>query len=75
MFKEYSEGKGMQKQLMILCTPQQNDIAKCKTLALLDIVRSMMAHVRLPVSFWGDTILTVAYILNRVLSKSICQPI
>ena len=38
---------------------------------MLDMVRSMMAHANLPISFWGDVLLTAAYILNRVPSKSI----
>jgi len=35
------------------------------------MVRSMMAHANLPISFWGDALLTATYIINRVLSKSI----
>ena len=35
------------------------------------MVRSMMAQANLPISFWGDALLTVAYILNRVPSKSV----
>jgi len=40
-------------------------------ITLLDMVRSMMAQDNLPISFWGDALLTTAYILNRVPSKSI----
>ena len=35
------------------------------------MVMSMMAQANLPIFFWGDALLTVAYILNRVLSKSV----
>jgi len=38
---------------------------------LLDMLRSMMAHANLLISFWGDALLTAAYILNRVPSKSV----
>jgi len=31
----------------------------------------MMAHANLPISFWGDALLTETYILNRVPSKSV----
>jgi len=31
----------------------------------------MIAHAKLPISFWGDALLMVAYILNYVLSKSV----
>ena len=30
-----------------------------------------MAQAKLPISFWGDALMTVAYLLNRVSSKSI----
>jgi len=32
----------------------------------------MIAHANRPISFWGDMLLTSAYILNRMPSKSIC---
>jgi len=33
------------------------------------MVRSMMTHANLLISFWGDALLTAAYILNCVSSK------
>ena len=30
-----------------------------------------MAQANLPISFWGDALLTSAYIINRVPSKSV----
>ena len=38
---------------------------------MLDMVRSMMARVNLPISFWGDALLSTTYILNHVSSKSV----
>ena len=38
---------------------------------LLDTTISMMAQANLPIYFWGDALLTAAYILNRVPSQSI----
>ena len=35
------------------------------------MTRSMMAQANLPISFWGDALLTVAYILNSVPSQSV----
>ena len=53
MFKEFYEGKGMRRQLMIPGTSQQNDVAERKNRTLLDMVRSMMAHTNLLISFGG----------------------
>jgi hypothetical protein len=35
------------------------------------MVMSMMMHANLSISYWGDALLTVAYILIRVPSKSV----
>ena len=35
------------------------------------MTRSMMAQANLPISFWGDALLTAAYILNRVPPQSV----
>jgi len=56
---------------MILGTPQQNGVAKPRNQTLLDMIKSMIAHANLPISFWGDAFLMAVYILNHVLSKSI----
>ena len=51
--------------------PQQNGVAERRNRTLLDMVRLMMAQAKLPISFWGDTLMNATYILNRVPSKSI----
>ena len=38
---------------------------------MLDMVRSMMNFADLPVLFWRYALETVAYLLNRVLTKSV----
>lgn len=71
MFKGFCEEKGIQRQLTIPYTPQQNGVAERRNRTLLDMVRSMMAQANLPIRFWGDALLTSTYILNRVPSKSV----
>ena len=38
---------------------------------LLDMVQSMMSQSDLPISFWGYALETVAFLLNRIPSKSV----
>jgi len=71
MFKEFCEEKGIQRQLTIPDTLQQNGVAERRNRTLLDMVRSMMTYANLLISFWGDVLLTTAYILNHVPSKSV----
>ena len=70
-FKEFCEEKGILRHLTIPRTPQQNGVAKRRNMTLLDMTRSMMAQNNLPISFWGDALLTTAYILNKVPSQSV----
>uniref|UniRef100_A0A2N9HFT4 Integrase catalytic domain-containing protein n=1 Tax=Fagus sylvatica TaxID=28930 RepID=A0A2N9HFT4_FAGSY len=62
---------GKAYNLTISNTPQQNGVAERRNRTLLDMVRSMMAQANLPISFWGDALLTATYILNRVPSQSV----
>ena len=71
IFKSICMENRTSRQLTMAYTPQQNGVAKRQNRTLLDMVRSTMAHANLLVSFWGDALLTVAYILNRVPSKSV----
>ena len=54
-------------------TPQQNGVAKRRNRTLLDMVRLMMAQENLLISYWGDALLIVAYVLNRVPSKNVAS--
>ena len=69
--KELCDEKGIARQLMMPYTPQQNGVAERRNRTLLEMVRSMMAQANLPISYWGDALLTAAYILNRVPSISV----
>jgi len=70
-FKNFCDKKGIARQLTIPYTLQQNGVAERRNRTLFDMVRSMMAQANLPISFWGDGLLIVAYILNHVPSKSV----
>ena len=70
-FKQLCDEKGIVHQLTISYTPQQNGVAKRCNRMLHEMVRSTMAQDHLPITFWGDALLTATFILNRVPSKSV----
>ena len=70
-FKELCDEKGIVHQLTMPYTPQQNGVAERRNRTLMEMVRSMMAQANLPVTYWGDALLTATFILNRVPSKSV----
>ena len=48
-----------------------NGVAERRNRTLKDMVRSMISHSNLPISFWGEALKsTAAYILNRVPTKA-----
>jgi transposase InsO family protein len=70
-FKKIYDENGITKQLTISYTLQQNGVVERRNITLFGMVRSMMAQANLPIFFLGDALLTAAYILNCMPSKSI----
>ncbi|KAI3499149.1 hypothetical protein L1887_34942 [Cichorium endivia] len=52
-------------------TPQQNGVAKRKHTHLLETARALRIGGHLPTRFWGECVLTAAYVINRLPSKII----
>jgi transposase InsO family protein len=50
--------------------PQQNVIAERRNITLMDMTRSIMAYAELTNHFWGEALSTIAYILNRIKTKT-----
>ncbi|KAK8547496.1 hypothetical protein V6N12_031633 [Hibiscus sabdariffa] len=70
-FDELLKECGIVSQLTPPGTPQWNGVSESRNRTLLDMVRSMMSHSDLPISFWGHALETAAFTLNRVPSKSV----
>ena len=52
-------------------TPQQNGVSERRNRTLMDMIRSMLINLILPVSLWMYSLKTVMYLLNRVPSKTV----
>ena len=50
-------------------TPQRSGVFERHNRTLLDMVRSMMSLIDLPLSFWGYALETATFTLNRAPSK------
>ncbi len=68
-FKSYLEDHGIQHQLTIAYTPQQNGVAERMNRTLVDCVRSLLHTTKLDKKFWVEALSTAVYVRNRVFSR------
>ncbi|MFV0960692.1 DDE-type integrase/transposase/recombinase, partial [Klebsiella pneumoniae] len=52
-------------------TPPQNGVAERKNSQLLNITRALLFQRQLPQRYWGDAVLTSAYLTNRMPSPAL----
>ncbi|KAK4386010.1 Retrovirus-related Pol polyprotein from transposon RE2 [Sesamum angolense] len=65
---DFCNSKGILHQTSCLYTSQQNGVAKRKHRHLLDVARTIMTHMHVPKSYWGDAVLTACYLINHMPS-------
>nr|GEZ34549.1 ribonuclease H-like domain-containing protein [Tanacetum cinerariifolium] len=59
--------KGIKREFNNARTPQQNRVAKRRNRTLIEAARTMLADVKLPVTFWVEAVNIACYVQNRVL--------
>lgn len=62
---------GILQQSSCFETPQQNGRVERKHRYLLELARVLRCQTSLPIRFWGDCLLTVTYLINRLPSSVI----
>ena len=60
---------GLSHQQTCTNTPQQNGLAERKNRHLLEVARALMFIKNVPKFYWGDAILTAAYLINHMPSR------
>ena len=65
----YLINEGIIHQSSCVETPQQNGVSERKNRHLLEVARSIMFSSNVPKQFWGEAVLTAAYLINRLPSR------
>eukprot|EP00794_Sanderia_malayensis_P014955 gene14955-biopygen12465 len=64
-FEKYCKERGILREDTIPYTPQQNGVAERMNRTIMETVRSIMHHAKLPMMFWAEAVSTAVYIRNR----------
>ena len=68
-FIDFCEKEGIEKQLTMSYTPQQNGVAERKNRTLIEMVNSMLYGSGIIENLWTEALFSACHILNRIHSK------
>jgi transposase InsO family protein len=63
-FKRYCISNGIRHERSVPKTPQHNGVAERMNRTIVERVRTMLSHAKLPKSFWGETLMTAVDLIN-----------
>ena len=69
-FGEFYSQHGIVHEVITPYSPQSNGVAERKNCTLKEMMNAMLLSSGLPQSMWGEAILSVYYLLNRIIHKN-----
>jgi hypothetical protein len=63
-FDAYCNEQGIRHQFTSPKTPQLKSIAKRMNRAIMERVKCMLSHAKLPKSYWGEALMIAIYLIN-----------
>ena len=70
-FNEYLKIRGILHELTIPYTPEQNGVAERLNRTLMETAQSMISHSGLSSKYWGEAVVSAAYVRNRTTTRAI----
>ncbi|BBG95348.1 multidrug resistance-associated protein 9 [Prunus dulcis] len=70
-FSKLLESEGIQRQLSIAYTPQQNGVVERKNRTVVEMAKAMLHDKGMPYFLWAEAVHTAVYILNRTPTKAL----
>ncbi|EOY21703.1 Uncharacterized protein TCM_013805 [Theobroma cacao] len=72
-FEGFLMVEGINHQLTVPYSPQQNGVSKRKNRSILDMARCLLFEKSLPKKFWVEACNTAVYLLNRLPTKVVTR--
>ncbi|KAI5345008.1 hypothetical protein L3X38_012885 [Prunus dulcis] len=63
-FRNYCRSNGIRHERSVPKTPQHNGIAERMIRTIVERIRTMLSHAKLPKIFWGEALMTVVDLIN-----------
>ncbi|CAL9026855.1 unnamed protein product [Prunus brigantina] len=70
-FNRFCDEMGMERQLTVAYSPQQNGVAERKNRTIVEMAKCMMFEKGMPLEFWAEAVNTAVYVLNRSPTKAL----
>ncbi|RVW33419.1 Retrovirus-related Pol polyprotein from transposon TNT 1-94 [Vitis vinifera] len=70
-FGNFCEDEGVERQLTVAYTPQQNGVVERKNQTVMEMAKAMLYEKGLPKIFWAEAVNTAVYLLNRGPTKAL----
>ncbi|CAL8132132.1 unnamed protein product [Prunus armeniaca] len=70
-FNKLCEVEGIQRQLSMAYTPQQNGVVERKNRTVVEMAKAMLHEKGLPYYLWAEAVHTAVYLLNRCPTKAL----
>ncbi|KAM1050603.1 hypothetical protein ACFX2A_033034 [Malus domestica] len=70
-FSQFCEDFGLEGQLIVAYSPQQNGVAERRNRDIVEMAKCMMLEKGIPFEFWAEAVNTAVYILNRCPTKAL----
>ncbi|KAI5352997.1 hypothetical protein L3X38_005889 [Prunus dulcis] len=70
-FNKFCDEMGMERQLTVAYSPQQNGVAERKNRTIVEMAKCMMIEKGMPLELWAETVNTAVYVLNRSPTKAL----
>lgn len=70
-FKIFCAKHGINRHLTAPYSPQQNGVVERRNRTLMEMTRSMLKHMKMPNSMWGEAVRHATYLINRIVTRSL----